>query len=318
MTVKNFVLMFPGQGSQSKGMGKELCEHFQAAREVFEEASDALGLDMKRLCFEDPESQLNLTEFTQPALVCVSVAAWRVLKQEAGLAPWMVAGHSLGEYSSLVCAGFFTLAQAVQAVRFRGQAMQKAVPVGTGAMVAYVGSQTQKVVELCGSISTPGATVEVANDNSPQQLVLSGHAEAVQRAQNAITEAKLGKVIPLPVSAPFHSTLMKPAADDMRRYLDKVTTEKNQLAVVANVDARIYGPGSYRSELLVQQICGGVKWTSSLRAIEAAAQEARLCWIEVGSGTVLQGLVKKTLAGTVPLGTQDFESMKAVLASVGE
>jgi [acyl-carrier-protein] S-malonyltransferase len=202
------VLLFPGQGSQSVGMGRELAENFSEYRETLAEASDSLGYSMEQLCFEDAQKQLNLTEYTQPALLASSVATHRVLNTRANLKGVVaVAGHSLGEYSALVCAGALNFSDALKAVRFRGQAMQRAVPVGMGAMAAYVGTQVEKVVSICRELSSATASVEPVNFNSRSQIVLSGHKEAVDAAVARIAAEKLGRGLPLPVSAPFLSLI---------------------------------------------------------------------------------------------------------------
>jgi [acyl-carrier-protein] S-malonyltransferase len=319
----HLIFMFPGQGSQFVEMGKDLFENFFEIQEHFQEASDTLGFDMKKLCFEDPKHQLNLTEFTQPALLTLSVATYHVLQNHGGLKPHLVAGHSLGEYSALVAAQALSFSDALKAVQFRGQAMQKAVPIGTGAMAAYLGGSAQEVFEICEHISsertkTEGFThtgiterVEVVNFNAPQQLVLSGHKNAVARACELIAMQKLGKAKELPVSAPFHSTLMEPAAKEMAAFLEHIPFKENKYEIVANVDANIYLKPSYTKQLLIKQIAHPVRWTQSLLTIHAKYPNA--FWIELGPGKVLQGLAKKTIANAQCLGTQDCFALKNVL-----
>lgn len=316
MDVSSIVMLFPGQGSQTVGMGRELAENFSEYREAFIEASDALGFSMEKLCFEDPQQQLNLTEYTQPALLASSVASHRVLSSRANLKnARAVAGHSLGEYSALVCAGALNFSDALKAVRFRGQAMQRAVPVGVGAMAAYVGSQVEKVVALCKEISNSQASVEPVNYNSRTQVVLSGHKTAVDMAVSRIAAEKLGRGIPLSVSAPFHSSLMQPAAREMERYLETVLLKPLNTALYANVDAQKYTAQAYSRTQLVKQVASAVLWTQTLDAMQN--NEKPTLWLEVGTGSVLQGLVKKTLDNSTCAGTNDFEAMKNILNALG-
>lgn len=321
-TAGKWILLFPGQGSQSTGMGREAAENFGEMRRTFEEASDALGYSMERLCFEDPEAQLNLTEFTQPAILTVSVGVARVLAARTGLvqAAHRVAGHSLGEYSALVTSGALDLGDALRAVRFRGQAMQRAVPVGAGAMAAYVGAQTARVVEICANETKREAVVEVVNFNSRTQLVLSGHAASVERVATIIAGEKLGRVLPLPVSAPFHSSLMRPAAEEMARYLEDVRMAALRTPIVANVDAKAYEGTAYGKAMLVAQIASAVLWTQTLDGIRSelgAPDRTARTWIECGPGNVLQGLVRKTLEGETTAGTSDLDTLEALLEKAG-
>jgi len=316
MDVSSIVMLFPGQGSQSVGMGRELAENFSEYRDAFAEASDALGYSMERLCFEDPQTQLNMTEYTQPALLASSVATHRILSKRANLKTVSaVAGHSLGEYSALVCAGALNFAEALRAVQFRGQAMQRAVPVGVGGMAAYVGSQVDKVVLLCKEISTAGASVEPVNFNSRTQVVLSGHKSAVEAAVSRIAGEKLGRGIPLAVSAPFHSSLMQPAAREMEEYLEKVTLNALKIPLYANVDASKYSQSGYSRAHLVKQIASAVLWTQTLDGMHNTEKPS--LWLEVGTGSVLQGLVKKTLDNAASAGTHDAEAMRNILKALG-
>jgi [acyl-carrier-protein] S-malonyltransferase len=323
MIQKKCVFLFPGQGSQTVGMGKNLVETFPELSRVYEEASDALGINMSRLCFEDPDSQLALTEFTQPALLTTSTAAGKVLERRFEVVPSAVAGHSLGEYSALVQAKALDFATALRAVRFRGQAMQRAVPVGLGAMAAYLGTQVDRVKELCLAQTREGnGVVEIVNYNSKSQLVLSGHKTAVDAAVGKIAAEKLGKAIPLKVSAPFHSALMKPAAEEMGNYLESVALNELSVALCANVSANVLQGNKYTKAMLVSQVASPVLWTQSLEALlnhttSAAPTGEGLLWVEIGTGNVLQGLLKKTLDEQTAFGTNESEQLlefvKAVL-----
>lgn len=301
------VFVFPGQGSQKKGMLAELHAGRNVVRDTFEQASDALGYSMVRLCLEDPEGQLNLTEYTQPALLAASTAIWRLIKSELGASAAAVhtrapttAGHSLGEYSALVALGVLDFAEALKLVQIRGRAMQAAVPVGLGAMSAFVGDHTHHADTLCQESSDAQHRVEVANENSPAQVVVSGHAQAVERFGVFVKERKLGRALPLPVSAPFHSSLMAPAAAIMAEALSKATFHKSEGNILANVDAQAYRASEYSPSLLVKQVTQRVKWTATnkhfLKHLESpAAQESKTRFVEVGPGTVLQGLLRKTI-----------------------
>src|SRR6202035_5839398 len=229
--------LFPGQGSQAIGMGKELVEKYPIARQTFEEADDLLGYKLSQLCFEGPEDRLRLTEITQPAILTVSVAAWRILDQK-GLKPNFVAGHSLGEYSAHVAAGTISFADAVRTVRHRGKYMQEAVPVGVGAMAAILGMDAERVAAVCHD-AAQGEVCDPANINSPQQIVISGHTSAVERAAKLAHERGAKRARLLPVSAPFHCSLMKPAQDRLQADLNALTFQKPGFPVVSNVDAKL-------------------------------------------------------------------------------
>ncbi|MES2614736.1 MAG: ACP S-malonyltransferase [Bdellovibrionota bacterium] len=308
---KKYVLLFPGQGSQSVGMGNDLCSEFQEMKSTFEEASDTLGFNMSRLCFEDPEGKLNLTEFTQPAILTLSTAIFRTLNAHMQLDFELVAGHSLGEYSALVSIGALKFADALKSVHFRGQAMQRAVPVGVGAMAAYLGNKCDEIPSICKEISTQNNVVEVVNFNSSGQLVLSGNKLAVEQACSVIAEKKLGKAKTLPVSAPFHSSLMKPAAVEMSKFLQNIPLQSFDKKIVANVDAKTHTSTTYTKEILVKQIASPVLWTQTLTNIYS--QNSETVWIEVGPGKVLKGLANKTVESANCLTTNDFTAVKELL-----
>jgi [acyl-carrier-protein] S-malonyltransferase len=279
--------IFPGQGSQYAGMGRDLAENFPVARAIFDEADRALGFSLSDLCFNGPEEDLQLTSNTQPAILTASVAAYRVLV-ERGIKPAFAAGHSLGEYSALVAAGALSLSDAVQLVRKRGQLMQEAVPLGTGAMAAILGIDALKVSEACAA-AAQGQVCAPANFNSPSQIVIAGHREAVERAVKECQERGAKRTIMLKVSAPFHSALMLPAQEKMAEPLASANFNNLSFPIVNNVDAAIVNDGAQAREALIRQISAPVKWTESV--VEMFEEEIDT-FIEVGPGKVLLGLVK--------------------------
>ena len=286
-------LVFPGQGAQTVGMGRELHESFAAAREVYEEVDDALGERLSRLIFEGPADELTVTENAQPALMATSLAVVRVLEREAGVRPAavaaFVAGHSLGEYSALAAAGSLGLADAARLLRRRGRAMQDAVPVGDGAMAAVLGLALDDVRAAAAEAEEDGVC-EVANDNAPGQVVLSGDAAAVERAAAAARARGARRVVPLQVSAPFHCRLLEPAAEAMREALDTVVLAPPEPPVVANVTAEpVHEPAAIR-RLLVEQVTATVRWRESVLGMKSRGVEAL---VEVGAGTVLSGLARR-------------------------
>jgi [acyl-carrier-protein] S-malonyltransferase len=280
--------LFPGQGSQKPGMGKALAEAFPICRETFEEADAALGSPLSRTIFDGPEDQLTLTENAQPAILTVSVAAGRLLESR-GLTPSFLAGHSLGEYTANVAAGTFAFADAVKIVRRRGQYMQEAVPVGTGAMSAILGLEADKVAEACRE-AAQGDVVSPANMNGPGQVVIAGGAAAVARAGEKAKALGAKRVIPLTVSAPFHCALMKPAENRLAPELRALATRTPRRPVIANVDAEPKRDAAAAIEALIAQVSSPVRWEA---VVQRLASEGVTTYVEVGPGTVLSGLVKK-------------------------
>jgi [acyl-carrier-protein] S-malonyltransferase len=280
--------LFPGQGSQRVGMGQALAETFPECRAVFEEADDALGAPLSRVCFEGPEDQLRLTENTQPAILTVSIAAARLLASR-GIGPAMAAGHSLGEYSAHVAAGTLAFADAVRIVRRRGRYMQEAVPVGQGAMAAILGLDGAAVAQACRE-AADGDVVAPANLNAPGQVVIAGTAAAVARAGDRARALGAKRVVPLPVSAPFHCALMQPAQDRLAPELRALPARPPSVPVVANVDAASKTDGPSAIDALVQQMSAPVRWEEVVRTLASAGIRA---YVEVGPGTVLSGLVRK-------------------------
>lgn len=298
--------IFPGQGSQYVGMGKDLCENFKVARETFEEADDALRAKISSLCFEGPEEELKLTANTQPAILAVSVSASRVLESETGLSPSLLAGHSLGEYTALVAGGALEFADAVRAVRARGQFMQEAVPVGEGAIGALLGLDDATVISICEE-AAEGEVLTPANYNCPGQIVISGHTGAVMRAVKLAKEKGARRAILLPVSAPFHSPLMEPAAKRLGEVLESIPMRDLQVPVVANVNAQ---PNTSRErivKLLIQQISAPVRWEESVRLMISKAIRG---FVEVGPGKVLLGLLKRTDGAASLANVEDTDSLK--------
>jgi [acyl-carrier-protein] S-malonyltransferase len=292
MSTTKLVFLFPGQGSQAVGMGRDLSEKFPVAKQTFDEADEALEFPLSKLCFEGPEEQLKLTEFTQPAIFTVSIAAQRVLA-ERGVVPSFVAGHSLGEYSADVAAGVLPFADAVKTVRNRGRYMQEAVPAGEGAMAAVLGLTPEAVIDLCAKAAAETRdVVSAANLNSPEQTVISGALAAVERAGALAKDAGAKKVIMLAVSAPFHCALMQPAQDRLAEDLRQLSFSAPSVPVVTNVDAALVTDAGKLHDALVRQVTGSVRWVESMRLL---VEQKPTHFIEVGPGRVLSGLMRQVI-----------------------
>jgi [acyl-carrier-protein] S-malonyltransferase len=314
MVAGAIAFLFPGQGSQEVGMGRALALASRAAAAVWAEADAALGFPLSRLCFEGPAEDLGLTANTQPAVLTASVAAAAALA-ERGVSPDLAAGHSLGEYSALVVGGALRFAEAVRLVRRRGEFMQEAVPVGTGAMAALMGVDLPAAEQLCAE-AAQGEVVGVANINSPGQIVIAGHRTAVERAVAGAAARGARKSVMLPVSAPFHCALMKPAADRLAGELDRVTVSAPRIRIVRNVDGGVTTSADEVKPFLVQQVASPVRWTD---CVERLAREGATGFLEVGPGRVLTGLLKRTLDGVRGHAVDDPASLeKAVAALAGE
>lgn len=301
--------LFPGQGAQKVGMGKELTEKYAVARQTFEEADEALGFSLSKLCFEGPEDQLKLTEHTQPAILTMSVAAMRVLR-EKGIDCQFAAGHSLGEYSAHVAAGTLSFADAVRTVRNRGHYMQEAVPVGQGAMAAILGLEPAVVAEICKE-AAQGEVVQPANINSPGQIVISGSKAPVERAAELAKSRGARKTVMLPVSAPFHCPLMQPAQDRLAVDLRALTFNDPKFPVIKNIDAEQVTSGEAAREALIHQVTGSVQWESSMKTLISAGVDL---FVELGPGRVLCGLMRQIDREKKCLNVEDEASLEATLA----
>jgi [acyl-carrier-protein] S-malonyltransferase len=313
MSIK-IAFLFPGQGSQAVGMGRELAERFPAAAETFDEADAALGFPLSQLCFEGPGEDLRLTENTQPAIMAVSVAAARVLAHH-GVVPELAAGHSLGEWSAHVIAGTLTFADALRAVKARGAAMQKAVPAGEGAMAAVLALDAAQVTEACEEAAREtGLVVQAANLNSPNQTVISGATAAVEKA-TALCKAKgARRAVMLPVSAPFHCALMQPAQEEVARVLAGLTLHDPSVPVAANITGDLVTTADAACDALIRQVTGAVRWVDCMQALKGAGANL---FIEVGPGKVLCGLLKQIDPELKSLNVEDAASLEKTLAELG-
>jgi [acyl-carrier-protein] S-malonyltransferase len=312
-SIQLIAFLFPGQGSQAVGMGKDLAEKYPLARQTFEEADDALGYKLSQLCFEGPEDQLRLTEITQPAILTASIATLRVLETRMPR-PSFVAGHSLGEYSAHVASGTITFADAVRTVRQRGKYMQEAVPVGVGTMAAILGMDLASVTAVCQD-AAQGEVCAPANINSPEQIVISGNTAAVERAAKFAEQRGAKKAKLLPVSAPFHCSLMKPAQDRLKVDLDKLTLQKPVYPVACNVDAALVADDLRARDTLVRQVTGAVRWEECVRLLIAQGAQT---FIEIGPGKVLWGLMRQIDRSKTALNVSDDASLTKTLEALNQ
>src|SRR5712671_3642765 len=300
--------IFPGQGSQTVGMGKDLAEKYPIARQTFEEADEALGYKLSQLCFEGPEEQLRLTEITQPAILATSIAAFRVLEGRIPK-PRFVAGHSLGEYSAHVASGTMSFADAVRTVRSRGKYMQEAVPVGVGTMAAILGMELEKVAAVCQD-AAQGEVCAPANINSPEQIVISGHTAAVERGAKLADERGAKRAKLLPVSAPFHCSLMKPAQERLQADFNKMKMQKPVYPVACNVEAVLVSEEQRARETLIAQVTGAVQWDACMRLLIGEGVQT---FVEIGPGKVLCGLMRQIDRSKTCLNACDEASLTKTL-----
>ncbi len=305
--MKPTAFLFPGQGSQYVGMGKELFDNFSVAKQVFQEADDSLHFSVSLLCFKGPEDALKLTENTQPAMLTMSIGALRVLEAEKGITPQFTAGHSLGEYSALVASGALAFSEAVQTVRLRGKYMQEAVPFGEGAMAAVLGMEREQIEKLCEEISC-GEVLAAANFNCPGQIVIAGHSKAVERAVERVKQEGK-KAVLLPVSAPFHSPLMKPAGERLGKALEQISVSDLKIPVVTNVEAEVNTSKDRVKGLLVAQVSSPVRWEESMRKMIGEGVEQVL---EIGPGKVLSGLMKRIDHRIETRNLEDLQTLKKI------
>jgi len=312
MIDQKLAFVFPGQGSQSVGMLAPLADEYSSIQQLFSRASDVLGYDLWALAQSGPQEQLNLTEQTQPLLLTSSVAIWQVWQSLGGSVPALMAGHSLGEYSALVCSGVIDFDAAVSLVRDRGKFMQQAVPQGVGAMSAVLGLDDEVIVSICQDVSVDGNVVEAVNFNSPGQVVVAGNADAVSKAADLLKEAGAKRVAPLPVSAPFHTSLMKPAAEQLAVAIAKVEFHAPTIPIVHNVHASIESdPGKIR-QLMVEQTASPVRWTQSIEFMVARGVERV---VECGPGKVLSGLCRRIHKPLSASAIETPDALQATLAS---
>jgi [acyl-carrier-protein] S-malonyltransferase len=305
--MKPTAFIFPGQGSQYVGMGKELFENFAVSKQVFEEADDALHHSLSALCFRGPEETLKLTEYTQPAVLTTSIAAFKALQSEKGIIPQLTAGHSLGEYTALVVSGALAFSEAVKIVRLRGKFMQEAVPVGEGAMAAILGMEREQIERICDEVSS-GEVLTPANFNCPGQIVIAGHTKAVGRAIERVKQEGK-KAVLLPVSAPFHSPLMRPAGERLEKVLEGISVNDLKIPVVTNVEAEVNDSKDMIKGLLVAQVSRPVRWEESMeKIIERGIEQV----LEIGPGKVLSGLMKRIDHRIETKNLEDVQTLKKI------
>jgi [acyl-carrier-protein] S-malonyltransferase len=313
MTIRKIAFIFPGQGSQSVGMGRSLAEQFPVAAATFAEADEALGFPLSRIFLDGPEDELRLTENTQPAILAVSVAVWRVLA-ERGITPALAAGHSLGEWSAHVAAGTLGFADALRAVKARGRAMQIAVPAGEGAMAAVLSLAADAVAEACtAAAQETGLPVSPANFNTPDQTVISGAKAAVERAAELVKERGARKIVMLAVSAPFHCALMQPAQEEVARVLGEIALSEPKIPVAANVSATLVTTATAARQALIEQVTGTVRWAGCVQALVDGGAEV---FVEAGPGKVLTGLLRQIDRGLKCVNVEDVASLEK--AAFGE
>lgn len=311
--MKKLAFVFPGQGAQVVGMGKDLCEQYAIARETFAEANKALGLDLQKICFEGLIEELTRTEYTQPAILTHSIAAYRVLTEELGLTPAFLAGHSLGEYSALVAAGALQFADAVRLVHKRGQYMQTAVPVGAGAMMAVMKVNRETVDTVCAEVSREGHVVCAANYNAPEQIVISGHTAAVMEAGDKLASLEATTKL-LNVSAPFHCPLMQPVAEAMRKELQQITFAPLKWPVIANVSARPYCDSTEIADRLAEQVVHPVRWQETMEYLNGVGTQKV---IEMGPGNVLKNLFKRSFPGITVVNLENATQLAGLCEGLG-
>lgn len=308
----NTAFVFPGQGSQYPGMGKDVAEKYPAARKVFDDIDDVLGYSISKLCFEGPEDQLKLTENTQPAILAVSSAIYEVLEDMGAIHRDIVAGHSLGEYSAIVSVGGLTPPEAAAIVHKRGKFMQEAVPVGTGGMAALIGPSVDEVRAICEE-AAQGEVVSIANINAPGQIVIAGTRSGIDRAIEVAKKRGVRRAVPLPVSAPFHCDLMKPAEERMRPILEAAHFKDLWLSLVSNVDASPIGTAHAVRNALVRQIASPVRWVESVQKMISMGVRR---FVEVGPGNVLTGLIKRIDSSVELINISDVASIEAYAEKV--